>query len=103
MKPTPLAPAQVMPRDLATVVEPLSTWFVIGGQAMRCFCPYRPSRDVDFGVNDARSLDQLLDQLQRNGRVEVLERGADTVHLLFNGIKVSLFVLETLQPFVQDR
>lgn len=31
--------------------------FVIGGQAVRCFAPYRPSRDVDFGVATAVDLD----------------------------------------------
>jgi len=103
MKRAPLTPAQVMPHELADVVEPLATWFVIGGQAMRCLCPYRPSRDVDFGVHDAHSLDELLKQLQRSGRVEILERSADTVHLLFNGIKVSVFVLATLRPYVQER
>jgi hypothetical protein len=68
-------------------------WFVIGGHAVRCFCPYRPSRDVDFGVERAKDLDQLLRGLRSKGRVELLERHADTVHLRFDGLDVSIFVL----------
>ena len=33
----------------------------------------------------------------------MLDRGADTVHLRFDGIDVSVFVLETLLPFVEDQ
>lgn len=81
----------------------LPYWFVIGGQAMRCFCPYRPSRDVDFGVTSVADLDDLVRQLGRRGHVEIAERTADTVHLRFDGIDVSIFVLETLSPFITDR
>jgi hypothetical protein len=84
-------------------VADLPYWFVIGGQAVRCFCPYRPSRDVDFGVTRAEDLDDLVRQLEGRGRVEILERTADTVHLRFDGIDVSIFVLEMLSPFVDDR
>jgi hypothetical protein len=70
---------------------------------VRCFCPYRPSRDVDFGVTRAEDLDDLVRQLEGRGRVEILERTADTVHLRFDGIDVSIFVLEMLSPFVDDR
>lgn len=81
----------------------LPYWFVIGGQAMRCFCPYRPSRDVDFGVTRAEDLDDLVRQLQQRGRVEIAERTDDTVHLRFDGIDVSIVVLGMLSPFVDDR
>ena len=43
-------PEEVIPAPLARAVADVPWWFVIGGQAVRCFCPYRPSRDVDFGV-----------------------------------------------------
>jgi hypothetical protein len=76
---------------------------VIGGQAVRCFCPYRPSRDVDFGVRSVEDLDDLLGQLESRGETEVLERGEDTVHLRFEGINVSIFVLERLAPYVENR
>lgn len=92
-----------MPAAVARAVAGLGTWFVIGGQAMRCFLPYRPSRDVDFGVKSAKDLDDLVRQLERRGRVEVLDRSADTVHLRFDGVDVSVFVLETLLPFVEDQ
>lgn len=92
-----------MPAPVARAVAGLGTWFVIGGQAMRCFLPYRPSRDVDFGVRSARDLDDLVRQLERRGRVEILDRGADTVHLRFEGVDVSVFVLETLVPFVEEQ
>jgi hypothetical protein len=92
-----------MPRDLARAVDALPYWFVIGGQAVRCFAPYRPSRDVDFGIDEPANLDDLVDQLGRQGRVEIQERSRDTVHLLWNGIKVSAFVLAFLVRHVQDR
>jgi len=84
-------------------VADLPYWFVIGGQAMRCFCPYRPSRDVDFGVISAGDLNDLVRQLERRGHVDIAERTSYTVHLRFDGIDVSIFVLEMLSPFVSDR
>lgn len=96
-------PQQVMPRELAEAVESIRYWFVIGGQAVRCFAPFRPSRDVDFGVESATDLDDLVKQLERRGEVELQERSSDTVHLAWNGIKVSAFVLGHLAPFVEDR
>ena len=94
---------QVIPQEIGRAVADIPYWFVIGGQAMRCFCPYRPSRDVDFGVTSAADLDDLVRQLDRRGHVEIVERAADTVHLRFDGIDVSIFVLEMLSPFVADR
>jgi hypothetical protein len=70
---------------------------------VRCFAPYRPSRDVDFGIDTPVNLDDLVEQLGRRGRVEIQERSRDTVHLLWNGIKVSAFVLEFLARHVEDR
>jgi hypothetical protein len=93
----------VIPEPLAVAVAGLRTWFVIGGQAVRCLAPYRPTRDVDFGVALPRELDALLEELGRRGRVEILERGADTVHLRFDGIDVSIFVLEKLVPFTEGQ
>jgi hypothetical protein len=99
----PYTPAQVMPRELAASVEDLRYWFVIGGQAVRCFAPYRPSRDVDFGIDSPVNLNELVEQLGRRGRVEIQERSRDTVHLLWNGIKVSVFVLHFLVRHVEAR
>ena len=71
-------PVEVIPDALADAVGDLPFWFVIGGQAVRCFCPYRPSRDVDFGVASAAPgsfalmpYDCMVDQLRtayRRGR-----------------------------------
>jgi hypothetical protein len=99
----PYSPSQVMPRELVSAVEEIRYWFVIGGQAVRCFAPYRPSRDVDFGVQSATDLADLVAQLRASGEVELIERTPDTVHLAWNGIKVSAFVLDHLVPFVEDR
>ncbi|MBK9966910.1 MAG: nucleotidyl transferase AbiEii/AbiGii toxin family protein [Holophagales bacterium] len=96
-------PIEVIPPAIGRAVASLGTWFVIGGQAMRCLCPYRPSRDVDFGVTNAKDLATLVRQLQRRGKVEILERSPDTVHLLFDGIDVSVFVLGILAPFVDGQ
>lgn len=100
---SPRAPVDVMPLPVGRAVADLPYWFVIGGQAVRCFCPYRPSRDVDFGVTSPGDLDDLVQQLQHCGRVEIAERSVDTVHLRFDGIDVSIFVLAMLSPFVSDR
>lgn len=99
----PYSPRQVLPPELAHAVDEVRTWFVIGGQAVRCFAPYRPSIDVDFGVDSAASLDDLVAQLARTGEVELQERTGSTVHFSWNGIKVSAFVLDHLAPFVEDR
>jgi hypothetical protein len=93
----------VIPEPIASAVDELPCWFVIGGQAVRCFCPYRPSRDVDFGVALPRDLDDLIAELERRGSVRMRERTADTAHLSYEGIDVSIFVLEQLTPFVEDR
>jgi hypothetical protein len=98
----PREPVDVMPPPIGRAVADLPYWFVIGGQAMRCFCPYRPSR-VDFGVTTASDLADLVQQLQRRGHVEIAERSADTVHLRFDGIDVSIFLLAMLSPFVSER
>ena len=98
-----LLPEQVMPALLRPVVEPLPYWFVIGGQAVRYLCPYRPSQDVDFGVGQADDIDALLVQLSASGSVDLSERSADTVHLAWNGIKVSIFHLERLALFTTER
>jgi hypothetical protein len=99
----PFRPAQVIPAPLAAIVDALPHWFVIGGQAVRCFAPYRPSRDVDFGVDSAASLDDLVARMRKRGRVEIQERSRDTVHLLWNGTKVSAFVLPHLAAHVDER
>jgi hypothetical protein len=96
-------PTSVIPAPLGEAVDDIPYWFVIGGHAVRCFCPYRPSRDVDFGVHSATDLDDLIRQLEGRGAVEIVERGPDTVHLRFDGVNVSVFVLELLTPFVEDR
>lgn len=100
---TPRRPLEVLPPAVGRAVATLPYWFVIGGQAMRCLLPYRPSRDVDFGVKDARDLTALVRELGKRGKVEVLERAADTVHLRFDGVDVSVFVLERLGPFVEGQ
>ncbi len=99
----PRQPIEVIPAAVSRAVADLPYWFVIGGQAMRCFCPYRPSRDVDFGVTSAAELDDLVHRLEGRGHVDIVERTTDTVHLRFDGIDVSIFVLELLAPFVADR
>lgn len=95
------SPLDVMPAVVAEAVPKQPYWFVIGGQAVRCFCPYRPSRDVDFGVVRAKDLKELVAHLRKRGEVQVIERGKDTVHLTFEGVDVSVFVLRRLGAYVQ--
>jgi hypothetical protein len=98
------APKDVLPPPVARAMSKTEPyWFVIGGQAVRCFCPYRPSTDVDFGVGRPRDLQQLLAQLRASGRVEILERSKDTVHLTFDGVDVSIFVLPTIAAHVEGQ
>ena len=92
-----------MPKPLGLALADLPGWFVIGGQAMPCLCPYRPSRDVDLGVTSARDMKGLVRRLQDRGRVAITERAKDTVYLSYEGIDVSIFVLEHLEPFVEGR
>jgi hypothetical protein len=99
----PYQPSQVIPAELAKAVDRLGYWYVIGGQAVRCFAPYRPSRDVDFGIDVPANLEDLVVQLRAQGRVEIQERSPGTVHLLWNGIKVSAFLLPFLAAHVEDR
>lgn len=99
----PYTPTQVIPRELSDVVDELPYWFVIGGHAVRCFCPYRPSRDVDFGVRAPTDLEALLEQLRGSGQVEVLEQSQGTVHLRWRGINVSIFVLDSFGEVVEGR
>jgi hypothetical protein len=94
-------PKEVLPPPVAKVVPSGTYWFLIGGHAVRCFAPYRPSDDVDFGVIDARSKGELLRHLRSNGTVEVRERADDTVHATFDGIDISIFVLPKLARHVQ--
>jgi hypothetical protein len=58
------SPLEVLPREISAAVASERYWFVIGGQAVRCMLPYRPSRDVDFGVLTAKDSKQLLAQLR---------------------------------------
>ena len=97
----PRSPLEVLPEGLAACVADSAYWFVIGGQAVRCFVPYRPSQDADFGVPRARSLQSLVAELRARGTVEIIETSKDTVHLNFEGCDVSIFVLPQLQPHVQ--
>ena len=99
----PYSPTEVIPAELARAVDALPYWFVIGGHAVRCLCPYRSSRDVDFGVTEARDLEDLLRQLRRSGSLQVSERSADTIHLRWKGIDVSIFLVPLLEPHVSDR
>jgi predicted nucleotidyltransferase component of viral defense system len=99
----PYSPTQVIPSGLGRAVDDLPYWFVIGGHAVRCFCPYRPSRDVDFGVRGPADLQELLAQLRRTGEVEIVEQSEGTVHLRWSGINVSIFVLDTFLDHVEDR
>ncbi len=96
-------PQHVMSPRLATAIDELPHWFVIGGQAVRCFAPYRPSRDVDFGIDSPANLEDFLGQLASRGTIEILERADDTVHLRWEGIKVSVFVLPHLIDHVDNR
>ncbi len=98
-----LSPLDVIPPPVAHAAGSLRSWFVIGGQAVRCHVPYRPSTDVDFGVLRKKDLTALLQLLQSKGRVDVIERSGDTVHLSFEGIDVSIFLLPKLGEFVEDQ
>ena len=58
---------------------------------------------MDFGIDKPANLDDLVEQLGRHGPVEVQERSADTVHLLWKGIKVSAFAFPILVRHCEER
>jgi Nucleotidyl transferase AbiEii toxin, Type IV TA system len=95
----PFKPIQVIPHELATVVD--GTPLLVRDR--RASAHTGPSIDVDFGVRDVRGLRDLLAQLARSGESEILERAPDTVHLRWNGLDVSVFVLPVLDDFIEDR
>ena len=95
------SPLEVIPPPVARAVKDDRSWFVIGGQAVRCYFPYRPSDDVDFGVAKKKQLSELVGLLRSKGRVEIFETAADTVHLVFDGSDVSIFVLPKLARHVE--
>lgn len=92
----------VLPERLAAHLTLERWWFVIGGQAVRCLVPYRPSRDADFGVVAARDLETLIELLSKRGNVQVIERAKGTAHVNVDGIDVSIFVLPKLAPHTRD-
>jgi hypothetical protein len=99
----PLRPERIIPDPLAGILTDIPYWFVIGGNAVRCFCPYRPTRDVDFGVESKMNLKGMIEHLSKRGKMEIMEKSGNTVHLKWNDIKVSIFVLNTLVPFVEEK
>jgi len=50
-----LPPGRVIPLELARAVDALPIWFVIGGQAVRCFCPYRRNKERARGCPTMRT------------------------------------------------
>ncbi len=97
------SPLEVIPADLAGLVARERIWFVIGGHAVRCFCAYRPSEDVDFGVTTAKDLATLLRRLRKRATVSVIEQTADTLHAQVNDTDVSIFVLPKLKKYTEGR
>ncbi len=95
-------PAEILPLGITNGLSKATVWFVIGGNAVRCISPYRPTRDVDFGVGSCDDIDVLVAQLHKTGKVVNLEASKDTRHLNWNGIDVSVFMLDTLLPFVEN-
>jgi hypothetical protein len=94
---------RVLPPAVGDHVPDEPWWFVIGGQAVRCLCPYRPSRDVDFGVRNEADLDGLLQGLAAAGELEIRDRSPDTVHAVWNGVPVSIFALGALAEHTEGR
>jgi hypothetical protein len=98
-----LAAEQVIPPALRDALRGVDGWFLIGGQAVRCFRPYRPSRDVDMGVRSAKDAERILGALRRRARVSIIERSKDTIHLRVGDVDVSIFVLPRVARFVEAK
>ncbi len=95
-------PEQVVPARLREALGASEGWFLIGGQAVRCLRPYRPSRDVDIGVPTASDFRKVVAALKRCGAAEV-ERDKGSIHLDVDGFEVSVFLLPKLARFVEGR
>ena len=98
---SPYAPSQVLPPGVASALRGVPSWFLIGGQAVRCLTPYRPSRDADIGVATRDDLDAVLGALSQAGDVDIRESSDDTVHLSWNGVGISVFVAPQLAAFAE--
>lgn len=74
--PRKYTPLEVLPRPISKALagrrDPY--WFVIDGHAVRCFCPYRPSDDVDFGVANSKDLRTFVSSLEKRGTAVMLEQ-----------------------------
>ena len=89
----PYDPLRVIPRVLGEALDPLPYWFVIGGQAVRCFAPYRPSRDIDFGIDSPANLDDLVGHVEGR-RLDVTGVLATKLHaILDRGLRRDFFDL----------
>jgi hypothetical protein len=97
------SPLEVIPEVVAKAVQSEDYWFLIGGQAVRCLVPYRPSHDVDFGVSKPSQLKRLLGRLEQAGQVDLIERSADTIHLTFEGVDISIFLLPELAAHAENQ
>lgn len=94
---------EVIPAVVATAVQSEDYWFLIGGQAVRCFVPYRPTHDVDFGVSKPSQLKRLLGRLGEAGKIDLIEKSADTIHLTFEGVDISIFLLPELAAHAENQ
>jgi hypothetical protein len=98
-----LEPEAVIPPSIRDALAGVPGWFLIGGHAVRCFRPYRPSDDVDLGVPTEKALQTVVAALEKGGHSQVLERTKDTVHLVREGVDVSVFVLPKVARFAEGR
>jgi hypothetical protein len=97
-------PLDVIPAAVARALPTRSpAWFLIGGHAVRCFAPYRPSNDVDLGVRTKKDLDALVRALAERTELSVLERSEDTIHLVVDGVDVSIFVLPKIKKHAPEQ
>lgn len=81
-------PISVVPDAIASAVADETYWFIVGGQAVRCFSPYRPTRDVDFGVGTVVDIAKLIGCLRERAAVQLIEESENTTHLKWQGFDI---------------
>lgn len=102
---------KVLQKRARSLLEPLgaaikgSSFVLAGGTGLALQYGHRISVDFDFFGTADFSTDELLDQLSKIGKVQVLTQDEHTLNLVLNGVKVSFFRYwdKFIQPFLHTK
>ncbi|MGB7623492.1 MAG: nucleotidyl transferase AbiEii/AbiGii toxin family protein [Terriglobia bacterium] len=96
----------ITPRDERTLEDLsrtgiLSQFYLAGGTGLALHLGHRRSRDLDFFSIDPVDPDAIIQKIQTIGGFSVVSQGAETLHTVIQGIKVSFlgYTYPVLFPF----